>query len=752
MNGRSTRKSLWLELGALLTLLAVAILWAPTPHSLAQQDNRQLKRDQTQPNGAVQRRIALVIGNGNYQRVSPLDNPVNDATDIAAALQGLGFEVIKDTDTNLVQMRRLIREFGERLAQQKGIGLFYFAGHGVEVRGRNFLVPVDADIAREAETEDYAVDVNAVLRQMDAADNGFNIVILDACRNNPFSRGWNRSGETGGLANVNAPTGTYIAFAAAPGSTASDGKGMRNGIFTGALLKNLKRPNLKLEEVFKATREEVMTLTDSKQVPWDSSSVKGDFYFSISVELQTQPNSTAVIPKPTPLPTPTPVSVAQNFDAEGIYWNEISRRDTRSGYELYIAEYPAGKHIGEAGNKIDKFKQNELAHLKDLERTKWREVQSLGSKDAYQSYLSAYPNGEFAVDARLSIKTLESREEQAKWDEVQILNRKTAFQSYLSAYPYGKYAAAAKQKIGEFEAAEAISQREKEKATEQAKWNEAERLKTVAGYKGYLSIYSNGEFARLARLRLRDLGEVVTIDASRTSANPISGSIIAGTLISNSLKMKFAYIPAGSFQMGGTQNDSEKPIHTVSISHGFYMGTTEVTQAQWVSVMWNNPSSFNNCDNCPVENVSWEDVQAFIKKLNARGDGKYRLPTEAEWEYAARAASTTKYSFGDGEGSLGSYAWYDANSGSTTHEVATKKPNAWGLYDMHGNVWEWMQDWYGDYSNGSATDPAGAVSGSDRVLRSGSWGVGAVSLRSACRNAYSPLIRDQFLGFRLVRY
>lgn len=260
-------------------LLLAAFLWQVfLPVSFYAQNEREMTREKS-TNSNVQKRLALVIGNGAYQKVSPLSNPVNDASDMAKALQGVGFEVIKGTDTNLVQMRRLIREFGEKLEAQKGVGLFYFAGHGVEVRGKNFLIPVDAEISREVETEDYAIDVNTILRQMDAANNGFNVVILDACRNNPFSRGWNRSNDTGGLANVNAPTGTYIAYAAAPGTTASDGKGTRNGVFTGALLKNLKRPNLKLEEVFKATREEVMTQTGNKQVPWDSSSIKGDFYF-----------------------------------------------------------------------------------------------------------------------------------------------------------------------------------------------------------------------------------------------------------------------------------------------------------------------------------------------------------------------------------------------------------------------------------------------------------------------------------------
>lgn len=528
------------------------------------QENRDLRHEK--PTVSL-KRIALVIGNGAYQKVPVLDNPGNDATDIAEALQSLGFEVIKGTNTDRMQMKRLINEFGEKLVRSKGVGLFYYAGHGIEVRGRNFLIPVDADIAREFQTEFEAIDVNLILTSMDDANNGFNIVVLDACRNNPFSRGWTRSGDTGGLANVNAPTGTFIAFAAAPGRTASDGKGTRNGIFTGALLKNLKRPNLKLEEVFKATREGVIALTGGNQVPWDSSSIQGDFYFNFSktVEPQTQANSTAPVLKPTPLPTATPVSIMQDFDGQGAYWNEMRNRDNRSGYELYLAEYPTGKHSAEAKDRIDKFKQDELTRLKNAEQAKWLESQRLNTKDAYQAYLSSYPNGgfaadaraglkaleimverakwrdaqdlntkdgytaylatypngEFAAEARSGIKAIENRDDQAKWDEVQILNRKSAFQSYLSTYPNGKYSVAAYQKIREFVDAEALKQREDYKATEKAKWDEAKRISTIAAYKEYLASYPNGEFASLARLGLRDFGEV--IDAAPPSTlTPVS--------------------------------------------------------------------------------------------------------------------------------------------------------------------------------------------------------------------------------------
>lgn len=175
------------NLSFVLVLTFIAQLFVP--FNIAAQDRRLERENSSGANINNQKRLALVIGNGAYQKVSRLDNPVNDANDMAAALQGVGFEVIKGTDTTLVQMRRLIRAFGEKLEAQKGIGLFYFAGHGVEVRGKNFLIPVDADIGREVETEDYAIDVNTILRQMDAANNGFNIVILDACRNNPFARG-----------------------------------------------------------------------------------------------------------------------------------------------------------------------------------------------------------------------------------------------------------------------------------------------------------------------------------------------------------------------------------------------------------------------------------------------------------------------------------------------------------------------------------------------------------------------------------
>ncbi|MBN1847182.1 MAG: SUMF1/EgtB/PvdO family nonheme iron enzyme, partial [Deltaproteobacteria bacterium] len=196
----------------------------------------------------------------------------------------------------------------------------------------------------------------------------------------------------------------------------------------------------------------------------------------------------------------------------------------------------------------------------------------------------------------------------------------------------------------------------------------------------------------------------------------------------NSLGMKFVYIFPGTFTMGSPANEKDRDDnelqHQVTLTKGFYMQTTEVTQGQWKDVMGNNPSYFKNCgDDCPLESISWNDAQEFINRLNRKeGAQKYRLPTEAEWEYACRAGSTTRFYFGDSESDLGEYAWYDGNSGGKTHPLAQKRPNAWGLYDMHGNVWEWCEDWYGETIHpGSVTDPIGASGGSYRVLRGGSW-------------------------------
>jgi formylglycine-generating enzyme required for sulfatase activity len=222
--------------------------------------------------------------------------------------------------------------------------------------------------------------------------------------------------------------------------------------------------------------------------------------------------------------------------------------------------------------------------------------------------------------------------------------------------------------------------------------------------------------------------------------------------------MEFVLIPAGEFEMGSPPDEvdwwnDERPVHHVNIGKAFYMCKYEVTQKQWREVIGDNPCGFEG-DDLPVEQVSWDDVQEFIKKLNEKeGTYKYRLPSEAEWEYACRAGTTTRYSFGDDESKLGDYAWYDDNSDGKTHPVGQKKPNPWGLYDMHGNVWEWVEDSRYSSYKGAPVDGSAWESGdgANRVFRGGSWNYAAGSCRSAYRYGSDPRFRDDNLGFRLLQ-
>ena len=227
---------------------------------------------------------------------------------------------------------------------------------------------------------------------------------------------------------------------------------------------------------------------------------------------------------------------------------------------------------------------------------------------------------------------------------------------------------------------------------------------------------------------------------------------------SNTIDMEFVLIQPGEFNMGSPANETgryndEGPIHHVTISEAFYLGKYEVTQKQWHEVMEDNPSYFKG-DDLPVENVSWDDVQEFIKKLNEKeSTDKFRLPSEAEWEYAARAGTTTRYSFGDDDSNLGKYAWYSKNSDDKTHPVGKKGANPWGLYDVHGNVWEWVQDeWHNTYdgapSDGSAWEDGVSVG---RVDRGGGWLYDARGCRSASRDHDVLGLCSRILGFRLLQ-
>ena len=256
----------WMKNACLALLLAPLVVWAA--------GERNLGISATASAGTSEKRVALLIGNSSY-KTSPLANPVNDARAMAGKLRALGFEVHAYENLTQKEMNRAVTKFGEALSGG-GVSLLFYAGHGMQVKGRNFLIPIDAEIRAEAAVRNEALDVEQVMEQMDAARTGLNIVILDACRNNPFERRFR--GASGGLASMDAPKGTLIAYATGPGKVASDGDGA-NGLYTSEILKVIEEPGLRIEDVFKRVRLNVARATNDEQLPWETSSLVGDFYF-----------------------------------------------------------------------------------------------------------------------------------------------------------------------------------------------------------------------------------------------------------------------------------------------------------------------------------------------------------------------------------------------------------------------------------------------------------------------------------------
>ena len=345
---------------------------------------RQLQIAPVKP-AAGERRLALVIGNSSYKS-SPLRNPVNDARAIAKALANTGFAVTVIEDATQTTMRRAMRTFGDELSRG-GVGLFYYAGHGMQVGGKNYLIPVNADIEREDEVEDQAVDANLILAKMDTAKNALNLMILDACRNNPFARSFRSSAQ--GLAQMDAPSGTLVAFATAPGSVASDGDG-DNGLYTKHLLANLSRPGLPIEQLFKEVRIGVTRDTKDRQVPWESSSLRGNFSFipgeaTLSAEDQRRQIERTVAER----------VAEQQKQMERMVQEMLARQ--RAALE---AELKNQKDAALATAKPAAVAAPSVVDRSQMELAFWDSIKNSSNPQDYKAYLEQYPQGSFASLAR----------------------------------------------------------------------------------------------------------------------------------------------------------------------------------------------------------------------------------------------------------------------------------------------------------------------------------------------------------------
>ena len=616
-------------------------------------------------NALAEKRVALVIGNNDYTTLPDLNNAEQDATDMAAKLRQLGFEVILKINASEREMTRAKRAFEGKLSSSQ-VGLVFYAGHGIQADGKNYLIPSDAQIEFEDDLEAEGIEAKAFLDAMDRAGTGINILILDACRDNPLPTR-SRSAARG-LAVVGIPKnarGTAVLYSAGEGQTAQDGPRGGNGVFTGEFLKVMDIPGLTLEQVFKRVARGVGEQTNGKQRPWSLTSLQGDFYFKDGKDAATKT-----------LTGTLPAGGGVNDKALDLaFWNAIKDSTDAADFGAYLRQYPSGSFV-------------ELARVKS---------KRYGKKQAVVVKLPTIKQPADIVSTKKlgRLPTLDIAKVTPEGDAI---------------------------------------------------------FSGTATSDSTVVILNND--MEIGRVNADTRGEWVFVPDKPVL--PGSSNFTLKMLNSSSFRdcddcPEMVVIPPGSFRMGdlnGGGDDDEKPVHTVNINYSFAVGKYEVIQGQW----WGyNPSEFEG-DNNPVEMVSWDGAQRHVQWLSSKTGHTYRLLSEAEWEYVARAGTTTRWNCGDSQNCLNDVAWYESNSARQTHPVGQKSANAFGVHDMHGNVWEWVEDCYEKNYNNAPANGA-ARKGSDfchRIVRGGSWISTPGYPRSANRVHYSSN-RLNTLGFRVAR-
>ncbi len=438
-------------------------------------------------------------------------------------------------------------------------------------------------------------------------------------------------------------------------------------------------------------------------------------------------------------------SVAERDDKA--YEQALSMND-KQAYNNYLMLYPDGIHIEEARAMIDELDKQEAAQLVELEKRGIEDAEAVRRRQGAEE------------SARLKREAEEKiRQDDMAYQQALIANTKQSFGTYMELYPNGRHFNEAMNKLSAVDSAEASKMKTEIEAAikrDDQAFQVASSDNTKQAYNTYLISYPSGRHSDEAKTR------IAAIDEKGKEAEKVRTAL-------SQLSLRIVMIPGGSFLMGSEDGGGdEKPVKKVTLS-GFEMGSTEITQAQYNNIMGTNPSYFKLDNNSPVEKVSWKDAITFCNKLSEKvglnpcynlstGDcdfskNGFRLPTETEWEYACRSESGSEYSMGDGESALDRAGWYNRNSMENTHPAGQKTPNIWGLYDMHGNVWEWCNDWYSKnaYETNVTNNPTGPKSGPDKVVRGGSWLDGPNDCRSAKRRNFDPDKNYSDIGFRIVR-
>ncbi|HTO61984.1 MAG TPA: SUMF1/EgtB/PvdO family nonheme iron enzyme [Bradyrhizobium sp.] len=637
------------------------------------------------------KRIALVIGNSIYRNVPSLPNPSNDAGSMAELFRSAGFSRVDlRRDLTVAELRRAISDFAE-LAGDADVAVVYFAGHGIEIDGVNYIIPVDARLARDFDIEDETVSVDRVLKSIEPAQK-LRLVILDACRDNPFLKTMKRSMASRsvgrGLAKVEpAASDTLIAFAARAGSVALDGDA-KNSPFTSALLHNLATPGLDLRIAFGKVRDEVLKATGRAQEPFVYGSLGGSVITLVDA------------PKTLPPPPPPPV--------DEIVWNAVKDAGHAAVFDEFVSKFPLSRHLKEAEARRDDLRKQAAATAAPppppASEIVWNAIRGSRTAATFEEYLGKFPDGTHRDEAR-------ARLDQLKEDELRQDEARQKQLAALAPAPPPRDAAAAGGAID---------------------------------------------------LKLKVLDE-----AAEAALKP------KATFRECDKCPEMVVVPPGSFMMGSPDNEAhreavEGPQHRVSFEHRFAAGRFAVTFEEWdACVADGGCNGYRPWDNGwgrgrrPVVSVSWQDAKNYVAWLSLRTGRAYRLPSEAEREYLARAGTTTPYWWGAAVTRRN--ANYDersakdrpanAVSSQKTMPVDSFQPNPWGFFQVSGNVWEWVEDCSNDSYAGASTDGAARQSGNceRRGLRGGSWISEAALLRSAARYAVQADGRVGNVGFRVAR-
>ena len=669
-------------------------------------------------------RVALVIGNGSYAQAPSLANTLNDAADMGAALERLGFEVTSIENADVETLRRGLHEF-KRAASVSDVAVVFYAGHGIEVDRRNFLVPVDARLQSDGDVEFETVSLELVSRAVEGARE-LRLIILDACRDNPFAAAMQRAGATRsigrGLARVEPSGDTLVAYAAKEGTVAADGAG-RNSPYTEALLAHLEEPGLEVGWMFREVRDAVLASTGGSQEPFVYGSLSGK---RVYLAAPPEPEETgAAEAGDAPAPDDAGVSgrlEAARLEAEREFWASV--KDSRNPEELqaYLDTYPEGTYAVLARARLDR----QAGAPADAETAPQSTATvATAARDDPSTTQPSVPTVE-AVEASLGLERAERRQIQLG----------LASLGYDPGPADGLFGLGTREAIGRWQS---------------SRGSEAS---------GHLD-------AEAAKLLLAAGREVARKQAAEEAAR--AAAMRPDKVFRECPECpEMVVVPAGSFTMGSPSSeegwdDDEGPQHRVTIAAPFAVGKYEVTFAEWDACV-----AAGGCNGHvpgdggwgrgrrPVIYVSWEDAKSYVGWLSRKTGERYRLLSEAEWEYAARAGTRTRYHWGnsigrnqancDGCGSR----WDDEK----TAPAGSFPANGFSLHDVHGNLKEWVEDCWHDSYAGAPTEGSAWVTGGDcerRVLRGGSWYGIPWYLRSANRDWFSAGYRGLYVGFRVSR-